>query len=97
MGETEGEIRQAMGDLREASVDILYARAVPASVEAAHSSCPVGNPSEFEEWKAIGEGGSTASATSSPAPLVRSSYHAKEQAREVEAGGCRTDHRGSGG
>jgi len=42
-------------------------------------------PAEFAEWKGIGEehfGFKHVEA----GPLVRSSYHAKEQAREVEAG-----------
>jgi lipoic acid synthetase len=43
-------------------------------------------PAEFAEWKRIGEeeyGFRHVEA----GPLVRSSYHAKEQAREVQAGG----------
>ena len=42
-------------------------------------------PEEFAEWKRVGEetyGFKHVEA----GPLVRSSYHAKEQAREVEAG-----------
>ena len=43
-------------------------------------------PEEFDAWKRVGEvelGFKHVEA----GPLVRSSYHAKEQAREVEAGG----------
>ena len=41
---------------------------------------------EFEEWKRVGEDEIGFSHVES-GPLVRSSYHAKEQAWEVEAGG----------
>ncbi|MCY3809655.1 MAG: lipoyl synthase [Gemmatimonadetes bacterium] len=87
MGETEGEIRQAMGDLREASVDILT---LGQYLRPSRQHIPVARwvtPSEFEEWKAIGEGEYGFGHVES-GPLVRSSYHAKEQAREVEAGGA---------
>jgi lipoic acid synthetase len=43
-------------------------------------------PEEFAEWKRIGEEEYGFRHVES-GPLVRSSYHAKEQAREVEAGG----------
>ena len=43
-------------------------------------------PAEFAEWKRIGEEEYGFRHVES-GPLVRSSYHAKEQAREVEAGG----------
>ena len=87
MGETEVEIRQAMGDLREASVDILT---LGQYLRPSRQHIPVARwvtPSEFEEWKAIGEGEYGFGHVES-GPLVRSSYHAKEQAREVEAGGA---------
>ena len=86
MGERPDEIRQAMADLREASVDILtlgqYLR--PSSMHI-----PVARwvtPEEFAEWKRVGEDCFGFKHVES-GPLVRSSYHAKEQAREVEAGG----------
>lgn len=85
MGEEEAEIRQAMVDLREASVDILtlgqYLRPSAQHVPVARWV----TPAEFAEWKRVGEqelGFKHVEA----GPLVRSSYHAKEQAREVEAG-----------
>jgi lipoic acid synthetase len=43
-------------------------------------------PDEFRRWKEIGENELGFRHVES-GPLVRSSYHAKEQAREVEAGG----------
>jgi lipoic acid synthetase len=86
MGEETEEIRQAMEDLREAAVDILtlgqYLR--PSSMHI-----PVARwvtPAEFAEWKRIGEEEVGFRHVES-GPLVRSSYHAKDQAREVEAGG----------
>ena len=85
MGERPGEIRQAMRDLREAAVDILtlgqYLR--PSSLHI-----PVVRwvtPEEFAEWKEIGEQ-EMGFRHVEAGPLVRSSYHAREQAREVEAG-----------
>ena len=44
------------------------------------------SPDEFAEWKRFGEERLGFKHVES-GPLVRSSYHAKEQAREVEAGG----------
>jgi lipoic acid synthetase len=86
MGERFEEIRQAMADLREAAVDILtlgqYLR--PSSMHI-----PVARwvtPDEFAEWKRVGEMEHGFRHVES-GPLVRSSYHAKEQAREVQAGG----------
>jgi lipoic acid synthetase len=86
MGEEAGEIRQAMADLREASVDILtlgqYLRPSPMHVPVARWVAPT----EFAQWKRVGEG-ELGFRHVEAGPLVRSSYHAKEQAREVEAGG----------
>ena len=86
MGEEGPEIRQAMADLREASVDILtlgqYLRPSPQHIPVARWV----TPAEFADWKRIGEQEYGFRHVES-GPLVRSSYHAKEQAREVEAGG----------
>ncbi len=86
MGEEAHEIRQAMADLREAAVDILtlgqYLRPSPMHIPVARWV----SPEEFAQWKRVGEeeyGFRHVEA----GPLVRSSYHAKEQARQVEAGG----------
>ena len=85
MGEEAAEIRQAMGDLREAAVDILT---LGQYLRPSMQHIPVARwvtPAEFADWKRVGEerfGFKHVEA----GPLVRSSYHAKEQAREVEAG-----------
>jgi len=87
MGEEEEEIRQAMVDVRKAGVDILtlgqYLRPSSAHIPVARW---VG-PEEFARWKQVGEE-ELGFAHVESGPLVRSSYHAKEQARQVEAGGA---------
>ena len=84
MGEEVNEVRQAMADVREAGVDILtlgqYLRPSSAHIPVARW---VG-PEEFTNWKRVGEEEMGFSHVES-GPLVRSSYHAKEQAREVES------------
>jgi lipoyl synthase len=86
MGETEEEIAQSMRDLREAAVDILtlgqYLRPSQHHVPLARWV----TPEEFRRWKEFGERELGFKHVES-GPLVRSSYHAREQAREVEAGG----------
>jgi lipoic acid synthetase len=86
MGEEADEIHKAMADLREAAVDILtlgqYLRPSPMHIPVARWV----TPDEFAEWKRVGEQEYGFRHVES-GPLVRSSYHAKEQAREVEAGG----------
>jgi lipoic acid synthetase len=86
MGEHKPEIAEAMRDLREASVDILtlgqYLRPSAAHIPVARWV----TPGEFGEWKRVGEAELGFRHVES-GPLVRSSYHAKEQARDVEAGG----------
>jgi lipoyl synthase len=85
MGEERDEIRQAMSDLREAAVDILtmgqYLRPSAQHIPVARWV----TPDEFAEWKRVGEQ-ELGFRHVEAGPLVRSSYHAKEQAREVEAG-----------
>jgi lipoyl synthase len=86
LGESEEEIRRSMSDLREAAVDILT---LGQYLRPSEHHVPLDRwvtPDEFARWKEIGEtelGFKHVEA----GPLVRSSYHAKEQAREVEAGG----------
>jgi lipoic acid synthetase len=86
MGEREDEIRKAMSDLREAGVDILtlgqYLRPSAQHIPVARWV----TPEEFAEWKRVGEQELGFGHVES-GPLVRSSYHAKEQAREVTPGG----------
>ncbi len=86
MGEEGHEIRQAMADLREAAVDILtlgqYLRPSAMHIPVARWV----TPDEFDDWKRIGEQEFGFRHVESGA-LVRSSYHAKEQARDLVAGG----------
>lgn len=86
MGEEPDEVRQAMLDLREAGVDILtlgqYLRPSGQHIPVARWV----SPEEFAGWKQVGEEEYGFRHVES-GPLVRSSYHAKEQAREVEGGG----------
>ncbi|MDE2773617.1 MAG: lipoyl synthase [Gemmatimonadota bacterium] len=85
MGEEPGEIRQAMRDLRDAAVDILtlgqYLRPSLLHIPVARWV----TPEEFAQWKEVGER-ELGFRHVEAGPLVRSSYHAKEQAREVEPG-----------
>jgi lipoyl synthase len=85
MGEEPQEIHQAMKDLRTAGVDILtlgqYLRPSVAHIPVARWV----TPDEFAKWKRVGEQEYGFGHVESGA-LVRSSYHAKEQAREVVAG-----------
>jgi lipoyl synthase len=86
MGETEEEIYQAMKDLREAAVDILT---LGQYLRPSNHHIPLDRwvtPEEFGRWKEIGEQELGYKHVES-GPLVRSSYHAKEQAREIQAGG----------
>ena len=75
-----------MSDLREAGVDILtlgqYLRPSAQHIPVARWV----TPEEFAEWKRVGEQELGFGHVES-GPLVRSSYHAKEQAREVAPGG----------
>jgi len=85
MGEEAGEIRQAMSDLREAAVDILT---LGQYLRPSMQHIPVARwvtPAEFADWKRVGEAHFGFKHVEA-GPLVRSSYHAKEQARGVEAG-----------
>jgi lipoic acid synthetase len=85
MGEEGHELREAMRDLRSAGVDILtlgqYLRPSVAHIPVARWV----TPTEFQDWKRVGEE-ELGFRHVEAGPLVRSSYHAKEQAREVQAG-----------
>jgi lipoic acid synthetase len=86
MGETEDEILQSMKDLRQASVDILT---LGQYLRPSEHHVPLDRwvtPDEFRRWKEIGERALGFGHVES-GPLVRSSYHAKEQARPIDAGG----------
>src|SRR5690606_34324896 len=86
MGETEEEILATMRDLREAAVDILT---LGQYLRPSEHHIPLDRwvtPDEFRSWKEIGES-ELGFAHVESGPLVRSSYHAKEQARQTVAGG----------
>ncbi|HEU4456054.1 MAG TPA: lipoyl synthase [Longimicrobium sp.] len=86
MGETEEEIHQSMRDLREASVDILT---LGQYLRPSEHHVPLDRwvtPEEFARWKEIGERELGFGHVES-GPLVRSSYHAKEQARTIDPDG----------
>jgi len=85
MGERREEVYQTMSDLRDASVDILT---LGQYLRPSFQHIPVARwvtPAEFSEWKRVGENHFGFKHVEA-GPLVRSSYHAKEQAREVKAG-----------
>jgi lipoic acid synthetase len=86
MGETEEEIYRTMRDLREAAVDILT---LGQYLRPSEHHIPLDRwvtPEEFDRWKEIGEK-ELGFGHVEAGPLVRSSYHAKEQARQIEDGG----------
>jgi lipoyl synthase len=86
MGETEDEIYQSMRDLREAAVDVLT---LGQYLRPSEHHLPLDRwvtPDEFRSWKEIGERELGFGHVES-GPLVRSSYHAREQARTVDPDG----------
>jgi lipoyl synthase len=86
MGETPDEVRRALEDLRKAAVDIVT---IGQYLRPTVHHTPVARwvaPEEFAEWKRLGEEELGFRHVES-GPLVRSSYHAKKQARTVHAGG----------
>jgi len=86
MGETIGEVRQSMRDLRDASVDILT---MGQYLRPSEHHVPLDRwvtPDEFRSWKDVGERELGFGHVES-GPLVRSSYHAKEQARTIDPDG----------
>lgn len=78
LGETDGEIRQSIQDLQRAGVSILtlgqYLRPTPRHLEVQRYL----TPREFQSWKNFAE--ETGFLSVASGPLVRSSYHADEQA-----------------
>jgi lipoic acid synthetase len=86
LGETTGEVAATMGDLRTAGVQLLtlgqYLRPSPAHLPVVRYV----PPAEFRELAAIGEGLGFRHVEAGP--LVRSSYHAKQQV-EVAAEAAR--------
>jgi lipoic acid synthetase len=74
MGETDDEVRQTLADLAGVGVDIVtigqYLRPTSHHLPAARWA----EPTEFDEWKRLGESLGIAHVESSP--LTRSSHHA---------------------
>jgi lipoic acid synthetase len=86
MGETNEEVVAVMRDLRAVDVDILT---LGQYLRPSEHHIPLDRwvtPEEFNRWKEIGER-ELGFGHVEAGPLVRSSYHAKEQARQIEAGG----------
>ncbi len=83
LGESRDEIMELMNDLNDAGCDLLT---MGQYLSPSEDHLPVAkfyHPDEFAEFKSIGEGMGFAHVESGP--LVRSSYHAKEQAKYVKA------------
>jgi lipoyl synthase len=83
MGERQGEIANALGDLADAGCDIVT---IGQYLRPTEQHLPVQRwvrPEEFAEWKRVGEGLGIAHVEAGP--LVRSSYHAGEQLRRALA------------
>ncbi|MFW5970325.1 MAG: lipoyl synthase, partial [Halofilum sp. (in: g-proteobacteria)] len=83
LGEEIAEVEELMGDLRSHGCSMLtigqYLQPTPAHLPVARYV----HPDEFDRLAAIGEEMGFAHVASGP--MVRSSYHADEQAREVLA------------
>ena len=80
LGETDGEIREAMQDLRAVGCDILT---VGQYLQPTQKHLNVENfvpPEQFDAWREFGESLGFLQVVASP--LTRSSYHA-EQVREL--------------
>jgi lipoic acid synthetase len=77
MGETHDEVREALGDLREAGVDLVTLGQYLAPSRAHPAVARYVPPEEFDELAADARKLGFSGVTSGP--LVRSSYHAKQQ------------------
>jgi lipoic acid synthetase len=83
LGETKEEIMQVMDDMRSAGVDFLT---IGQYLQPTRKHAPVDRywePAEFEALKAIGEAKGFLIVAASP--LTRSSYHAGEDFRRLQA------------
>ena len=83
LGESEGEIRQVMDDLRAADVDFLT---VGQYLQPSKHHLPVlrfVHPDEFAMFQREGEAMGFTNAACGP--MVRSSYHADRQAMDAGA------------
>jgi len=82
LGETDGEVRQVMRDLRSVDCDILtigqYLQPSPKHLGVAEFI----TPGQFDAWRAYGEAIGFLQVVSSP--LTRSSYHAEQVRALIE-------------
>lgn len=82
LGETDGEVRQVMRDLRSVDCDILtigqYLQPSPKHLGVAEFI----TPEQFDAWRAYGEAIGFLQVVSSP--LTRSSYHAEQVRALIE-------------
>jgi len=86
LGEEWAEIEETVRAIRGAGTDILT---VGQYLRPSEHHVPLDRwvtPAEFRRWKEIGEGELGFGHVES-GPLVRSSYHAKEQARTIDPDG----------
>lgn len=82
LGESWDEIIELMSDLRNVNCDLLTIGQYLSPSEDHLSVAKFYHPDEFEELKMIGENMGFAHVESGP--LVRSSYHAKEQIQNIK-------------
>jgi lipoyl synthase len=78
IGETDGEVLQTLADIRRMNVDILT---LGQYLQPTRQHLPIDRwvtPEEFKDWKRIGL--ELGFSVVESGPLVRSSYHAEEQA-----------------
>ncbi len=83
LGESDEELRDAMGDLRRADVDLLT---LGQYLRPSEQHVPLSRyvpPEEFERWKVAADRTGFAGVTAGP--LVRSSYRAEELYRSARA------------
>jgi len=80
MGETTAEVREALQDLKAVDVDLITLGQYLAPSRAHPAVDRYVTPEEFDDLAAYARSLGFAGVTSGP--LVRSSYHAKDQARE---------------
>ncbi|MEK6253379.1 MAG: lipoyl synthase, partial [Gemmatimonadales bacterium] len=83
LGENGDDVREFMGDALEAGVQILT---IGQYLRPSERHLPIDryvSPEEFAAWKSLGEEMGFLHVESGP--LVRSSYHAREQVEELRA------------
>ena len=83
LGENGDDVREFMTDALEAGVQILT---IGQYLRASERHLPIDryvSPEEFASWKTLGEDLGFLHVESGP--LVRSSYHAREQVEELRA------------